>query len=166
MAWPLKIADQIVKPDMTISLTRSRGPTKFVSILSVAECALSERADHVFNKVQNEIDAHPEVLMAIIALIREATPYASPQINSAAWKELFADAAHQPLLLDEFVDKRSTPCVFGEPVTVAGHNWCYLDSVEYFVWIKNGEERIDISNDDPQHMARGVRSYFMTPQLI
>jgi hypothetical protein len=164
MAWPLKLEDQMVRPDMTISLTATGGPTKLVSILSVAECALSEKIDHIYTKVQDEIDAHPEVVLAIIALIREVETYESPKRNSPAWRTLCnADDAPKPLLLDQFVDLRSTPRVFDEPVTVAGHNWCHLASVEYVVWIKSGEEKIDISNEDAQYMARGVRFLLMTP---
>lgn len=51
MTWPLKLEDQMVRLDMTISLTATSGPTKLITILSVAECALSEKIDHVYTKV-------------------------------------------------------------------------------------------------------------------
>jgi hypothetical protein len=157
----LKVEKQIVTPDMLILITPVKGPRRLRLISGVGECALSETKDDVFDKVEKEIRAHPEIDLAVIVVVKEATTYASPAKDSTAWKALCKAEEDDSLPLDSFIDQRSTPRSIGQPLKVAGHNWCHLDTVEYFAWVK-GEDGlpIDIRNETPGYMAHGVSSPF------
>jgi hypothetical protein len=159
MNYPLKISTGIVNPDITITITAVDDAPSEVLVPGVGECALSEDRVHVFNKVENEIIAHPDVLLAIIVLVREGMRYACPAPDSIASQELRnGEDDPQPLTLDRFIRQRTTPRAFGAPVRVAEHDWCHVQSVEYYVWVKgDNQARIDIRNDNPQFMAHGVR---------
>ncbi|KAG2160001.1 uncharacterized protein EDB93DRAFT_1244762 [Suillus bovinus] len=52
---------------------------------------------------------------------------------------------------------RSTPRDFNEPFKVADHNWCHVESVEYFIWIKGEKDKaIDMRNGKPEDRAHGT----------
>ncbi|KAG2112737.1 hypothetical protein BD769DRAFT_1391855 [Suillus cothurnatus] len=102
MNYPLKIKGGVVNPDMTITITAVEEAPSVVLVPGVVECAVSEDRVHIFNKVENEIEAHLDAL-------------------------------------------------------IGGHNWCHIQSVEYFVWVKgNNQDHIDIHDDNPQFMAYGT----------
>ncbi|KAG1884288.1 hypothetical protein F4604DRAFT_1919416 [Suillus subluteus] len=159
MNYRLKVGDKTVTPDLTVTISATSGPTERVVISGLGECALSENKFHVFAKMQDEIMAHPEVDFAIIILINEATPYKSPIPDSTTSKALISenDTDINPLPLGAFIRQCSTPCQFNNPVKVADHNWCQVESVEYFIWTKgvNGAP-INIDDHDPQWMAYGT----------
>jgi hypothetical protein len=155
MNYQLQTQDQSVTPGMTIILTSVDGPTEVVLISGLGECALSEDKVHVFDKMESEIRAHPEANFAVIALIREAITYQSPSENSAASTALRnGDEEPFPLSLKSFINQRSTPRSFDYPVTVADYQWCQVESVGYYVWIRGkGDSPIDIRSDAPGTMA-------------
>jgi hypothetical protein len=159
MNYRLKIEGKTVTPDLTVTIAATLGPMESVVVLGLGECALSENKVHVFTKMRKEVTAHPEVDFAIIALIKEAMPYECPIPDSTTFKTLISedDADHDPLSLRAFIRQRSTPRQFNNPIKVAEHNWCQVESVEYFVWTKgvNGTP-INIDDRDPQRMAYGV----------
>ncbi|KAG1784685.1 uncharacterized protein HD556DRAFT_1451489 [Suillus plorans] len=158
MTRPLDTKDGWVTPDMTISVTALEGPTEVVMIPFYGECALTETDEHVFGKVEDVIAAHPDVICVVVVLVREATKYAAPVADSTASKTLHGgtDSEPQPLTLKSFINLRTTPRSFGEPVMVADHTWCHVASVEYFVWVRKDETPIDIRSDDPADMAYGI----------
>ncbi|KAG2122369.1 hypothetical protein BD769DRAFT_1389646 [Suillus cothurnatus] len=158
MNYPLKIRGGVVHPDMTITITALEDTTSVVVIPGVGECALSQNRAHVFDKVESEIEAHPEAVLAIIVLIREGISFTSPQIDSIASKELRnGDDDPQPLSLDHFIHKRSAPRSFNTPIRIAEHDWCHVQSVEYFVWVKgDNQDRIDVRDTNPLFMAHGT----------
>jgi hypothetical protein len=161
MNYLLKISNRIVNPDMTITITAVDGAPSEVLVPGLGECALSENRVHIFNKIEREIFAHPEALLAIIVLVREPIRYACPDLESIASQELRelrnGDDDPQPLTLDSFISQRTTPRTFGTPITIAEHTWCHVQSVEYYVWVKgDNQDRIDIRNSNPQLMAHGV----------
>ncbi|KAG1864288.1 hypothetical protein DFJ58DRAFT_912297 [Suillus subalutaceus] len=130
-----------------------------VTISALGECAFTERRDHVFNKMEMEITANPEVNLAVIVLIHEAIPFASPLPDSTAHKLLAGDTSELPR--KAFVSQRSTVRQFNEPFVVAGHNWCQVHSVEYFVWAKGADgASIDVRNNNPLLMAHGITHNF------
>lgn len=160
MNYSLEVPNKTVTPDMTITLTRVEGPTENVAISGLGECAFSEDGAHVFDKMETEIEAHPEVDFAVIVLIHESASFASPLPDSTASKILptkDAAADFQPLPMKTFIRQRSTPRQFNQPLTVADHNWCQVGSVQYFVWVKgaNGAP-INIRDNNPLLMARGT----------
>ncbi|KAG1843542.1 hypothetical protein C8R48DRAFT_678736 [Suillus tomentosus] len=53
--------------------------------------------------------------------------------------------------------QRTMPRSFDTPIRVGEHDWCHIQSVEYFVWVKGDhQDRIDVRNYDPQFMAHGT----------
>ena len=34
-----------------------------------------------------------------------------------------------------------------EPITIAGHTWCHINNVQYHVWIKKSDAKINIDDD-------------------
>ncbi|KAG1816388.1 uncharacterized protein BJ212DRAFT_1299673 [Suillus subaureus] len=132
MNYQLQIAGQLVTPDMTVALTSVDGPTEVVMISGLGECALSEDKEHAFDKMEAEIESHPETIFAVIMVIHEAITYACPQLNSTASTTLHnGDKEPDPLPLKSFI--------------------------EYFIWIKGKDSRpINIRSNDPSHMAYGV----------
>jgi hypothetical protein len=158
MNYPLKLTDQLVTPDLTMTLTAVDGAPQVVIVPSVGECAVSQNRAHVFDKVENEIFAHPEAVLAIIVLVREAISYESPQDISTASTLLRNGTDNpKPLSLRDFLQLRSMPQSFNQPIRIADHDWAHLESVEYFVWVKgDNQERIDVRNTNPQFMAYGV----------
>jgi hypothetical protein len=164
MNYPLRLADKSVTPDMAISLTATQGPTKVVLIPYLGETALSETWDHVFEKMESMIARHPEVLFVSIVLVREAKRYTSPPDgDSTASKTLHnckntdLSTKPEPLSLEDFITMRSTPREFNEPITIADHVWCHVESVEYFLWCKGEKDKpIDMRNGRVEDRAYGV----------
>ncbi|KAG1895902.1 uncharacterized protein F5891DRAFT_983909 [Suillus fuscotomentosus] len=150
-----------VTPDMVISLTAMQGPMQKLLIPYIGEMALIEQWDHVFKKMESMIVARPEIILAMIVLVREAKRYTSPQEDSIATDTLHNHCNDEekpnPLSLEEFITQRSTLQNFEEPVQVSDHTWCHVESVEYFVWIKGDKDRaIDMHNGKPEDRAYSV----------
>lgn len=164
MNYPLRLADKSVTPDMAISLTATQGPTKVVLIPFVGETALSETWDHVFEKMESMIVKHPEIILASIVLVREAKRYTSPPNGESTASKILHNrndidllGKPRPVSLEEFITMRSTPREYNEPITIADHVWCHVDSVEYFVWFKGEKDKpIDMRNGRVEDRAYGV----------
>ncbi|KAG2113310.1 hypothetical protein BD769DRAFT_1673853 [Suillus cothurnatus] len=159
MNWSLEIADGSVMPDMVISVTAVEGPLEVVLIPFYGECALSETDDHVFRKVESVILAHLDVICVLVVLAREAADYTAPGCDSTISKTLCGgtDSDPKPLTLKQFINLRTTPRSFGEPVVIGDYTWCHLSTVEYFVWVKRDDgSPINIRSQDPADMAYGT----------
>ncbi|KAG1830385.1 hypothetical protein EV424DRAFT_1343618 [Suillus variegatus] len=141
---------------MTITVVENA--PKVVLIPCVGECAMSSDMAHVFTKVEDEIIAHPEAVLAIIVIIREAINYQGPKDISTASISLHNGRHNpEPLPLANFLNLRSTPQGFNQPIRITDHDWAHLASVEYFVWVKgDNQARIDVRNTNPQFMAHGT----------
>ncbi|KAG1719199.1 uncharacterized protein EDB91DRAFT_1257844 [Suillus paluster] len=119
MNYPLALIDQTVQPDMTISISATEKIIEKVLIPFVGECAFSQERDSIFKKVQDEIAAHPEIIIVVIVLVREAKLYACPADDSTASKILCNGADDpSPLPIGLFTKQHSTPRVFNEPVII------------------------------------------------
>ncbi|KAG2030496.1 hypothetical protein BDR03DRAFT_987043 [Suillus americanus] len=158
MAWSLKIAEGSVIPDMLITVNAVEGPTQVVLIPFIGECALSETDKHVFGKAEDIILAHLEVICVVVVLVREAAVYAAPRPDSTASKTL---CDSKPLTLKEFLDLRTMPRSFGEPVMIADHTWCHLSLVEYFVWTLVPEIAMDAVTDMLERGLTKMKDYFV-----
>ncbi|KAG1858043.1 hypothetical protein DFJ58DRAFT_782617 [Suillus subalutaceus] len=158
MMQSLDTPDGVVTPDMTISVTALEGPTEVVLIPFFGECALTETDEQVFRKTEKVILAHPDTICVMVVLAREATDYDAPGKDSTASKVLRGgtNGNPQPLTLKEFINLRTTPRSFGEPIVIGDHTWGHLSSVEYFIWVKGNDGPIDIRSEDPAHMAYGT----------
>ncbi|KAG1785774.1 uncharacterized protein HD556DRAFT_1450432 [Suillus plorans] len=143
MNYPLKIGGgKIVNPDMTITISAVDDTPSVVLVPAIGECAFSQNRD----------------ILAIIVLVHEGIHYACPNPDSIASKELRnGEDDPQSLSLDEFISQRTMPRSFDTPIRVGEHDWCHIQSVEYFVWVKGDhQDRIDVRNHDPQFMAHGT----------
>ncbi|KAG1893758.1 uncharacterized protein F5891DRAFT_1258309 [Suillus fuscotomentosus] len=159
----LRLKSKSVTPDMVISLTAMQGPTQKLLIPYVGETALTEQWDHVFKKMESMIVARPEIVLASIVLVREAKCYTSPHQDSIAMQTLHnrcdSEEKPDPISLEDFINQCSTPQDFKEPLQVADHTWCHIESVEYFVWIKGDKDKvIDMHNSKPEDRAYGMSS--------
>jgi hypothetical protein len=153
----LSVERKTVTPDICIMVTVAEGPTKVMLVPFLRESAFSEDKHHAVCKIKKTIAAHPEIRVAVLALIRKAQPYRRPEKGSLALATFHKDS--MPLSLDLFITKCFPPCT---SITVADHNWCHISSVEYFIWVWGDDElTINIDNEDAEHMAHGVSSYII-----
>ncbi|KAG2335299.1 hypothetical protein BDR05DRAFT_954181, partial [Suillus weaverae] len=130
MAYSLKIGDKLFVPDLVVLLTATQGATEVILIPCVGETALSEGWDHAFEKMESTIAKHPEMILASIVLVREVKRYVSPPELSTAAETLHNrlnddDEKPEPLSLKTFINMRSTPRTFEEPVKIGDHTWCH-----------------------------------------
>ncbi|KAG1795618.1 uncharacterized protein HD556DRAFT_1441954 [Suillus plorans] len=138
MNLALEIEGASVMPDISIALMKSAHAQRPVA--------------HALDKMKKTIRAHPEVTMAILAVVREAKVYESPKEGSVASATLLT--SQRPMPRSEFIAEEFPPC---EPVEIAGHTWCHLSSVEYMVWVKPDDAaQLDLDDEDEQYMARGA----------
>ncbi|KAG2153136.1 hypothetical protein DEU56DRAFT_751753, partial [Suillus clintonianus] len=84
MNWPLKVKGASITADVIVSITAMDLPAKVVLVPFLAECALSEKDEHVFGKVEKVVLARPDIKCAVVVLVREDTDYAAPDDDSIA----------------------------------------------------------------------------------
>jgi hypothetical protein len=153
MNLPLKVGSRSVTPDISITMMKASGLINQLLVPLIGECACSDTVANALGRMKNTIRNHPEVAVAILAVVREVKAYECPQEGSVASETLLT--SDTPMLLDQFITEEFT---LGEPVKIADHVWFHLGSVEYMVWVKqDGEAHIDFDNHNEEHMARGVR---------
>ncbi|KAG1873148.1 hypothetical protein F4604DRAFT_1925641 [Suillus subluteus] len=68
--------------------------------------------------------------------------------DSDAWKETRKEGSVRTY--SAFAPACTTDKLFG-PVVALGHEWIDIESVEYYVWVKSGDQRIDITTDPTAH---------------
>ncbi|KAG6369782.1 hypothetical protein JVT61DRAFT_13543 [Boletus reticuloceps] len=142
-------------PDLSIHLVRLSGrrlKPEFVCI--GGECAFSQDQDTLLMKLQLEFDACSEVVMVVMIILTEVRPYHSPEEDSTAW-HIFHHHSECPSFKDfldmvEIMDEDST---WLGPVKVAGHAWCLISNVDNHVWVKVGEEKININTESSGTVA-------------
>ncbi|KAF9234297.1 hypothetical protein BU15DRAFT_79184 [Melanogaster broomeanus] len=153
--FPIKTTKLTATPNAVIAMTSTRGPKK-LRLPFIAECAFSQTCDSVFTKVKHEITAHPEVVMVLIVVINEVPLYAAPRDHSVAWERFKCDIL--PLELDAFIaacDEISEDVLKG-PIVAAGHTWCNINSVDYYVWLKEEAVPINIADEDGEYSVHGT----------
>jgi hypothetical protein len=153
--FPIKTTKLTATPDVVIAMTSTRGPKK-LRLPFIAECAFSQTHDSVFTKVKHEIAAHPEVVMVLIVVINEEPLYGAPRDHSVAWERFKCDVL--PLELDAFIatcDEISEDVLKG-PIVAAGHTWCNISNVDYYVWLREEADPINIADEDGEYSVHGV----------
>ncbi|KIK78474.1 hypothetical protein PAXRUDRAFT_16854 [Paxillus rubicundulus Ve08.2h10] len=133
-------------PDLSIHLACLSGRWLKPEFLCIGECAFSQDKETLLKKLQLKIDAHSEIVMVVMIILMETSPYHSPKEDSTAWHTFCRHSKccsfKEFLDMIEITDKDSK---WLGPVTVADHTWCHVSNVDYHVWVKDGEERINIS---------------------
>lgn len=141
-------------PDLVISMASKKGPKK-VRLPFIVECAFSQTQEHAFAKLKEEIDAHPDVIMVFLVVIKEDPSYHSPQDHSDAWERSRRDV--DPLELDAFTTiSNDISEVFENPIVIYGHTWCSIRSVDYYVWHQKDGVPIEIDSEDAEFCVHGV----------
>ncbi|KAI5989832.1 hypothetical protein EDC04DRAFT_2614279 [Pisolithus marmoratus] len=128
-------------PDLALVISSMKG-NKIQHFPLIVECTFSQPCQKVFEKVAMLIAAHPKVHMVVIVLINESPHYQLPSDKSLAWKTF---ANHQDSLdltgFTSLCDVDSGNIDVGEdfmvPVVIAGHTWCCISSVDYYIWLKH-----------------------------
>ncbi|KAG1852259.1 hypothetical protein DFJ58DRAFT_414358 [Suillus subalutaceus] len=139
----LKLMSASAVPDLMIDVTTDDG---IHEVLVIGECAFGQDTDLVLRKIKYEIAGHPEVLMVIMAVIDEHQPYHSPRRTSEAWQMLRKETS--TLSRSSFNSFRGPAAQsLEEPIVFAGHTWCHLASVRFYVWVR-GDEPIDVNVDN------------------
>ncbi|KAI6017114.1 hypothetical protein EDC04DRAFT_2608075 [Pisolithus marmoratus] len=128
-------------PDLALVISLMKG-NKIQHFPLIVECALSQPCQKVFKKVAMLIAAHPKVLMVVIVLINESPHYQSPSDKSLAWKTFVnhqdsLDLTGFTSLCDVDSSNVDVDKDFMVPVVIAGHTWCHISSVDYYVWLKH-----------------------------
>ncbi|KAF9225978.1 hypothetical protein BS17DRAFT_815660 [Gyrodon lividus] len=144
-------------PDIAIILACQSGEHLDPQIMFLGECAFLQKEEALMKKIQLEINAHPEIIMVMMINIKEDTPYHSPKKGSTTW-HTFRHYT-QCSSFKEFVKmKQTTDGDSGTlgPVTVADHLWCWITQVDYYVWVGDGEKKINIHKRGGRMTAHGV----------
>lgn len=145
-------------PDIAILLARQSGLRLNSEIVFLGECAFSQNEEILLKKLQLEVDAHPEITVVVMIIITEASAYHSPKNNSLAYQTFRRHP--ECSTLQEFLGMMEATDNDSEwlgPVTVAGHAWCRISNIDYYVWVKDsGEEKITIDLEGNGTMAHGV----------
>lgn len=147
-------------PDLSlflVSLTPLRVPPQ---IPILVECAFSQDRAALWKKLMREVHARPEVALVMAVIMTEKRHYHSPKEGSTAWnlfsKEAECRDSTDFLSLENPPDSAtSTESIH---IEVAGHVWCNVTKAEYYVWVKDGADEIDIDCEDT--MAYGVSRIF------
>ncbi|KIK22279.1 hypothetical protein PISMIDRAFT_11747 [Pisolithus microcarpus 441] len=146
-------------PDMLLSLRdiseRTNEPSMF---LLIGECAFSQNEAILRDKLKKITVELPDLVVVMMIVIQEDTPFNLPQQKSTAW-EFFK--SHGTLLSQkEFLTlctDLSEPICLGKSITIGGHTWCHLAAVEYFIWVREvGGNLIDINNSGTDSSMRGM----------
>lgn len=158
MNYPLDSPDGSFSaiPDIALLLNRQSGKRVGSEVAFLGECAFSQDQDALELKLQNEIDAYPNVLMAMMIIIQE-DGYCSPKEGSQAWEYFLSKQetySYEPFM--DLMTVTEEDSRFLGPVTVASHPWSRIFAVDYYVWVKDGDEKIDIKDQSPEKMAHCV----------
>ncbi|KAI6004561.1 hypothetical protein EDC04DRAFT_2908141 [Pisolithus marmoratus] len=146
-------------PDMLLSLRdiskQMNEPSMF---LLVGECAFSQNEAVLCDKLKKLAVELPDLVTVMMIFIWEDALFSSPQKKSATW-EYFK--SHGRLLSQkEFLTLHADPSELihlGKSITIGGHSWCHLATVEYLIWVREvGGNLIDIDNSGADGSARGT----------
>ncbi|KAI6045494.1 hypothetical protein EDC04DRAFT_2598791 [Pisolithus marmoratus] len=118
--------------------------------LLVGECGFSQNDAILHDKLKK--------LVAVMMIVIWEDTVQFTQQKSAAW-EYFK--SHGRLLSQkEFLalcTDPSEPIHLGKSITVGGHSWCHLATVEYFIWVREvGGNLINIDNSSTDGSMRGM----------
>ncbi|KIK20173.1 hypothetical protein PISMIDRAFT_106193 [Pisolithus microcarpus 441] len=146
-------------PDMLLSLRdiseRTNKPSMF---LLISECAFSQNEAVLRDKLKKITAELPDLVMVMMIVIQEDAPFNSPQQKSATWE--FFKSRGTLLSQKEFLALRtnlSEPICLGKSITVGGHTWCHLATVEYFIWVREVRGNlININNSSTDSSTRGM----------
>jgi hypothetical protein len=117
-------------PDLLVSVSSMKA--KLLKHLLIFECAFSQSANRLFEKVKSLTTALSDIRMVFLLLIHEQNVFHSPVETSNAWEKF--ESNHSPLDLLQFLElceeeDRAPESLLEEfmgPVTAGGHVWCNI----------------------------------------
>ncbi|KAF9222872.1 hypothetical protein BS17DRAFT_818188 [Gyrodon lividus] len=136
VALKLPDSDFNMTPNIAIILARQLGEHLDPQIVFLGECAFSQKEEALMKKLQLKIDANLEIIMVMMINIKEDT---------LLFKEI--------VKMKQMMDGNSGAL---GPVTVADHSWCWITQVDYYVWVGDGEKKINIRKRGGQMTTHGV----------
>jgi len=99
-------------------------------------------------------------MVVVMVIIDEVCDYQLPLKDSNTWE--FFQNINKVLSLDKFLalhPNAGEPLSLSAPIRIKGHTWCHINSVDYYVWVRQpGEGPIDLDSTDAAHMTHGVSS--------
>jgi len=129
-------------------------------VVVIGEVAFSQPEADLRERLRFAIKAQPEVIMVIMATITELSPYATARPKSSAWQTLCDESSvrSQSSFFSECTVVNSSSNVPPSEIVVHGHKWFSLESVRFQIWVKCGNNPIDLDTTDSTVTltARGV----------
>jgi hypothetical protein len=128
-------------PDMQVTMKPTTAIAAETQLLWMVESGFTQSRVAIMTKMGDILLSHEELLLILMILVKERKKYASPAENSVAWNETREEGSVRTY--SGFTPERTSDKLFG-PVVAMGHEWIDIESVEYSVWVKSGDQRIDL----------------------
>ncbi|KAF9231499.1 hypothetical protein BU15DRAFT_68284 [Melanogaster broomeanus] len=100
--------------------------------LCIGECTFSQDKETLLKKLQLEIDACLEIMMAVMIILTETSLYHSPKEDSTGWHTFCCHS--KCCSFEEFLDMikiTDKDSKWLGPIMVANHTWYHISNVDY-----------------------------------
>ncbi|KAG0701312.1 hypothetical protein DFH29DRAFT_806432, partial [Suillus ampliporus] len=104
----------------------------------------------IMTKMEDVLLLHEELLLILMILVKEKKKNVSPTANSVTWNQTHEEGL--TWTYSDFAPECTANKSFG-PVVAMGHEWIDIESVEYFVWVKSANQRIDLTAAPMMHVS-------------
>ncbi|KAG1886588.1 hypothetical protein F4604DRAFT_1542733, partial [Suillus subluteus] len=135
-------------PDMQLTMTPTTAVAAETQLLWMVESGFTQSRTAIMAKMGDVLLSHEELVLMLMILIKEKKKYASPAAESDAWNQTREEGSVRTY--SAFAPACTADKLF-RPVVAMEHEWIDIESIEYFVWIKSGDQRIDINADPTAH---------------
>ncbi|KIK35755.1 hypothetical protein CY34DRAFT_95522 [Suillus luteus UH-Slu-Lm8-n1] len=119
-------------------------------LLWMVECGFTQSQVVIMMKMEDILLSHKELLLIPMILVKERKKYVSPTENSVAWNQTCEEGLVQTY--SGFVPEHTSDKLF-EPVVAMRHEWIDIESIKYFVWVKSGDQRINLATSPTAHVS-------------
>ncbi|KAG1902917.1 uncharacterized protein F5891DRAFT_1214238 [Suillus fuscotomentosus] len=144
------LMDIFTIPDMQLTLTPTTSEAAETEVLWYMETVFSQSKCVALKKIEKVLIAYPEIICILFILISKQTHYETPSDNSPTYSQALANKSLRPYT--SFSPHRDAEKLFG-PIKAMDHKWINVSKVEYFVWLKEGN---DVINVNGPHVAYGT----------
>ncbi|KAG2344281.1 hypothetical protein BDR05DRAFT_882897 [Suillus weaverae] len=135
-------------PDMQVTMKPTTATAAETQLLWMAESGFTQSWVAIMTKMEDTLLSHEELLLILMILVKERKKYASSTANSITWNQTHEEGS--VWTYSEFTPERTSDKLFG-PVIAMGHEWIDIESVNYFVWVKSGDQQIDLAAPPTAH---------------
>ncbi|KAG6373598.1 hypothetical protein JVT61DRAFT_6249 [Boletus reticuloceps] len=154
--------DIIAIPDLVVTISSMK--VKLLKYLLIFQCAFSQSVNNLFTKVKRLATSLSDIQMVFLLQIQEHNKFTSPSLTSDAWERFESNPSSLdlPQFLQLTKDKaeesqKSNPSAelppeeFMGTVHAGAHIWCNISCVQYYVWLRKGDSKLDIN---PESMGQ------------